>query len=81
MEDKIEEKKIEKKLKEDYGYNWNYCDRQNYLARDYMLWKQEEKKEKVKDDAYYEINIEERSEKSINLSLATKNSNAEDRTY
>lgn len=46
-----------------------------------MLWKQEEKKEKVKDEAYCVMNIEEHIGKSINLSLAVKTSIAKDRTY
>lgn len=37
MEEKKEEKKVEKKLKGDYVYNCTYCNIQNHLARDCML--------------------------------------------
>ena len=46
-----------------------------------MLKKQEEEKEKVKDEAYYTIKIEELGVKLKNLSLVDKNSSEEDGTY
>lgn len=80
-EKKEEEEKIEKKLKGDYGYNCNYYNGHNHLAHDCMLIKQEEKKEKVKDGAYYAMKIEELREKSKNLSLVAKGSHGDDGTY
>lgn len=46
-----------------------------------MLRKQEEMKEKVKEEAYYEMKIEECHAKSKNLSLDAKDSNDGDGTY
>ena len=46
-----------------------------------MLKKQEEKKEKVKDEAYYAMKIEELWAKPQNLSLVAKNSTEEDGAY
>jgi len=43
----------EKKLTEDSGYDCHYCHGKNHLASDCMLRKMHEKKEKVKDEAYY----------------------------
>lgn len=48
MKEKKEEKNIEKKVKGDSGYNYNYCNEHNHLERVCMLMKQEEK---VKDEA------------------------------
>lgn len=42
-----------KKLVGDSGYECNYCIAKNHLARDCMLKKIIENKEKVKDEAYY----------------------------
>ncbi|XP_042751473.1 uncharacterized protein LOC111903530 [Lactuca sativa] len=80
-EEKKEEKKIKKRLKQDSGYNCNYCNRHNHLTRDCMLKKQEEKNEKVKEEAYYAMKIEELQEKSKNLSMVAKNSTVEDGIY
>lgn len=52
MEEKKEEKKFEKKLKGYSGYNYNYFNGRNHLSRNFMLRKQEEKKEKAKEEAY-----------------------------
>lgn len=69
------------KLKGDSSYNCNYCNRRNHHERDCMLRKKEKKKEKVKDEAYSSMKIEEIHVKSKNLSLVEKNSNDEDGTY
>lgn len=64
--EKVEEKK-EKKLIGDFGYNCNNYNGKNHLARDCMLKKQEEKKDKVKEESYYTMKIEEVQTKSKNL--------------
>ncbi|KAI3723807.1 hypothetical protein L2E82_35565 [Cichorium intybus] len=49
----------EKKLLGDSVYDCNYCFGKNHLAKDYMLRKANEKKERVKDEAYYTKKLEE----------------------
>ena len=80
-EKKEEEKKFEQKLKGDPGYNCNYCNGNNHLAKDFMIRKKEEKKEKVKDKAYYAIKLEEVHGKTNNLSLAAKDVGDDDGSY
>lgn len=46
-----------------------------------MLKKQEEMEEKVKDESYYAMKIEELRVKSKNLSLVAKNSSDDEGTY
>lgn len=81
MEKKEEENKIEKKLKGDSGYNCNYCNGYNHHVQDYMLRKKEEKKEKVKYEAYYSMKLEEFHTKSKNLSLMVKGVDDNKGTY
>lgn len=52
------EKKSEVKLKGDSDYNCNYCNGHNHLAKYCKLRKMEEKKDKVKDEAYYAKRLE-----------------------
>ncbi|KAL7614205.1 hypothetical protein Lser_V15G05372 [Lactuca serriola] len=61
--------KIEKKLKGDDGVDCHYCNGANHLANDYMLRKKDEKKNKVKDEAYYDERLKEVRAKARNLSL------------
>ena len=42
----------------DFGYDCNYCHGKNHFAKEYMLRKMHEKKENVKDEAYYTQKIE-----------------------
>lgn len=46
-------------MKGDFGYNCNYCNGNNHLTNDCMLRKMEEKKKKVKYEAYYAKRLEE----------------------
>ena len=46
-----------------------------------MLKKKEEKRDKIKDEAYYALKIEELMKKSKNLSLVVKNMNEDDGKY
>lgn len=64
-----DEEKKEKKLLGDSGYNCNYYHGNNHFAKEYMLRKQNGKKENVKDEAYYAQKIEELRKKN---SLAVK---------
>lgn len=66
------EQKVEKKLAGDSRYDFNYCNGKNHLARDCMFKKKEEKQVKVKDEAYYDMKIEELGAKSKNISLLAK---------
>lgn len=72
VENKEEEKKYKLKLKGDSGYNCNYCNGHNHLAKDCMLQKKEEKKEKVNDEAYYAKRFEEVLAETKNLPLMAK---------
>lgn len=76
-----EENKVEKNLTGDSGYDCKYFNGKNQLARHYMLKKQEDNKEKVKDKAYYSMKIEYIWAKSNNFSLVSRNSNEEDDIY
>ncbi|KAI3515898.1 hypothetical protein L1887_14803 [Cichorium endivia] len=49
----------EKKLVGDSGYDCHYCKGKNHFIKDYLLRKQTEKKEQVKDEAYYAKKIAE----------------------
>lgn len=83
MEKKEEETKVEKQLKGDLGYNCNYCNGHNHLDKDYLLRKNEEKKEKekVKDEAYCSMKLEELCTKSKNVSLMVKGGDESVGTY
>ncbi|KAI3496719.1 hypothetical protein L1887_39092 [Cichorium endivia] len=69
----------EKKLLGDSGYDCNYCYGNNNLAKDCMLKKANEKKERVKDEAYYTKKLEEVRAKTQSLSLIAPNNG--DGTY
>lgn len=58
-----------KKLLGDSGYECNYCNAKNHSARDCMLKKIIENKEKVKDEAYYVQKIEELKEHKDNTNI------------
>lgn len=48
--EKKEDEKKEVKLKGDFGYNCNYCNGHNHLAKDCIIQKTEEKKDKVRNE-------------------------------
>lgn len=81
MEKKENVKKIKKKLKGDYGYNFDYFNGNNHLAKDCMLKNKEEKKEKEKNKAYYAMKLEEIHAQTKNLYLVAKGYNDEEGTY
>ncbi|XP_023748037.1 uncharacterized protein LOC111896263 [Lactuca sativa] len=56
---KSDEVKVKKKLKGDSGVDCHYCNGANHMANDCMLRKRDEKKNKVKDEAYYVEILEE----------------------
>ena len=66
-EAKTNESKAEKKLKGDSGIDCHYCHRANHMSSDCMLCKKDEKKNKVKDEAYYVERLEEvrKSERNV----------------
>ena len=80
--EKIDEKQKnaneEKKLKGDSGIYCHYCNGANHFAADCMLRKKEEKKEKVKDEAYYSEKIEELRAKTKGVSLVAKGETTEE---
>lgn len=80
-DEKFVEKKEEKKLTGDSGYDCIYCNGNDHLARDCMLKKKEEKKEKVKDEAYYAMKMKKPKEKSKNHSLVAENLNEDEGIY
>ncbi|KAI3523775.1 hypothetical protein L1887_02171 [Cichorium endivia] len=49
----------ENKIKGDSGYECHYCHGKNHFAKECLLRRQNEKKEKEKDEAYYVQKIEE----------------------
>ncbi|KAI3523847.1 hypothetical protein L1887_02295 [Cichorium endivia] len=69
----------EKKLLGDSGYDCNYCFGKNHLAKDCMLKKANEKKERIKDEAYYTKKLEEVRANTQSLSLIVPNNS--DGTY
>ncbi|XP_023768575.1 uncharacterized protein LOC111917153 [Lactuca sativa] len=76
------EGKTEKKLKGDAGIDCHYCNGANHLANDCMLRKKDERKNKVKDEAYYAEKLEMVRAKAKNLSLVAKGANEdEEGTY
>ena len=68
----MKESKIEKKMKGDSGVNCHYCNGANHFAAEWMLRKKDEKKSKVKDEAYYAEKLEEVRAKAKGLSLVAK---------
>lgn len=70
-----------KKLVEDFGYDCNYCNGKNHLAKVLVLKKKEEKKEKVKHEAYYTMKIEELRVETKNISLMEKGEEEKEGTY
>ncbi|XP_023752546.1 uncharacterized protein LOC111900907 [Lactuca sativa] len=78
---KLVEGKIEKKLKGDAGVDYHYCNGANHLANDCMLSKKDEKKNKVKDEAYYAERLEEVPAKAKKLSLVAMGEQEDDGTY
>lgn len=80
-EKKEQEKKLKVKLKRDSGYNYNYCSGHNHLAKDCMLRKKEEKKEKVNFEVYFAKRLEEVCDQMKNLSLLAKGYDDSDDTY
>ncbi|XP_052621484.1 uncharacterized protein LOC128127138 [Lactuca sativa] len=71
-EEKPKDAKEVKKLKGDSGIYCHYCNGANHFAADCMLRKKEEKKEKIKDEAYYSEKIEEIRAKTKGVSLVAK---------
>lgn len=75
------EKKVEKKLTGDSSYDCNYCNGKIPFNKGFHVKKKEEKQEKVKDGAYYDMKIKDLKAKSKNLSLVEKNMNEDNGTY
>ena len=82
-DEKQKDAKEEKKLKGDSGIYCHYYNGANHFVADCMLRKKEEKKEKVKDEAYYSEKIEEIRAKTKGVSLVAKGEtdNEESGTY
>ena len=78
---KNEESKVEKKLKGDSRFNCHYCNRANNMANDCMLRKREERKNSVKDEAYYSDRLEEVRARTKGVSLVAKGEDDEEGTY
>nr|KAJ0213712.1 hypothetical protein LSAT_V11C400159680 [Lactuca sativa] len=78
---KYEDAKTVKKLKGDSGFDSHYCNGANHMASDCMLRKREEKKNRVKYEAYYLERHEEIRAKTKGVSLVGKGSGEEDGTY
>ena len=76
-----EEMKTKVKLEGDLGYNCNYYNGHNHLAKGCMLRKKEEKKAKVKDEAYYAKRLEEVHDQTKNHSLMDKGGDDSDTNY
>ena len=66
---KAKDTKVEKKIKGDSGFDCHYCNRANHTANYCMLRKRDEKKNKVKDEAYYVERLEEVRAKMKGMSL------------
>ena len=85
MEEKKEvrdkEEMKEKNVKGDAGFDCHYCNGANHMASDCMLRKRDEKKNKVKDEAYYVKRLEEVRAKAKGLSLVAKGVDEEDGMY
>ncbi|XP_023760141.1 uncharacterized protein LOC111908554 [Lactuca sativa] len=78
---KVFEGKNEKKLKGDSGVDCYYCNGANHRSNDCMLRKKDERKNLVKDEAYYAEKIEEVRAKTKNLSLIATGEQDEAGTY
>ncbi|XP_052626952.1 uncharacterized protein LOC128133522 [Lactuca sativa] len=78
VEEKQKDAKAEKKLKGDFGINCHYYNGANHFAVDCMLRKKEEKKSKIKDEAYYSEKLEEVRAKAKGLSLVAKGESDEE---
>ena len=52
------------------GYDYNYCHENNYFSKECMLHKLNEKKENVKEEAYYTQKIEELWKKNASAAKA-----------
>ncbi|XP_023761595.1 uncharacterized protein LOC111910032 [Lactuca sativa] len=77
-DDKVKDLKAEKKLKGDSGVDCHYCNGANHFAIDCMLRKKEEKKNRVKNEAYYAEKLEEVREKAKSLSLVARGENEDE---
>ena len=75
------EAKSEKKLNGDSGIDCHYYNGEKYLANDCMLRKKEEKKNRVKDEAYYVEKLEEVQTKAKGMSLVARGESEEDGMY
>ena len=78
---RAEEEKKEKKLKDDVGFDCHYWNGENQMASDCMLHKRDEKKNKLKDEAYYVERLEEVHAKAKGLSLVAKGMYEDESTY
>ena len=56
---KEEDTDKKKELTGDSGYDCNYCNEKNHLAKDYMLKRKKERENVVKDEAYSVANLED----------------------
>ncbi|XP_023745018.1 uncharacterized protein LOC111893181 [Lactuca sativa] len=73
--------KIEKKPKGDSGMDCHYCNGSNHLENDCMHRKKDEKKNRIKDEAYYVERLEEMRTKAKNLYLVAEGEHENDGTY
>ena len=69
---KGKQSKQEKKLKGDLGVDCHYYNDTNHMMIECMLRKKEEKKNRVKDEAYYTERLEEVRAKTKGLPLVAK---------
>ncbi|KAL7614614.1 hypothetical protein Lser_V15G06614 [Lactuca serriola] len=78
---RIDEEKKEKRLKGDSGFDYHYCNGSNHMENDCMLSKRDEKKSKIKDEAYDVEKLEEVHAKAKGLSLVAKGMDEDEGTY
>ncbi|XP_052627671.1 uncharacterized protein LOC128134224 [Lactuca sativa] len=78
VEEKQKDAKEMKKLKGDSGIYCHYCNGANHFAADCMLRKKEEKKSKIKDEAYYSEKLEEVRAKAKGMSLVANGESNEE---
>ncbi|XP_023738187.1 uncharacterized protein LOC111886187 [Lactuca sativa] len=78
---KVDDAKVEKKLKGDSGIDCYYYHNANHMANDCMLRKKDEKKNKVKNESYYDERLEEVRAKAKGMSLVAIGEGEDDGTY
>ena len=63
----------------DSGYDCNYCNGKNHLAKDCVLRMKKEKEERVKDEAYYVNKIADLKKVKITSNLIAELEDSEDK--